>query len=280
MKTYKILDWKKVREKDLKSIKKWKEFEAGVPNRLIRQQLAIRESIKLPKVKSNESVLVFAGSTGEISSKIKGPKVIHTDVDAKRVKLAGKRYRKSYYGLAVADALNLPTKKVDWLFSFEPSPILNRAYFIPRAILSSKKGFIISRRAGFFTFRNLKRLAEMYGIKPKESFQRIRGADVFGGKRLGKMQEKKIGFIVFESNPRAKRLAKIDNEIIEKLSNIPPSKRQEAVERLRKELGISRKEMRESLERISELVSLKVPGVSVKGLFPKHLELPHVEVKY
>jgi len=279
---YKILDWKKALEKDKKSMERWRDSEKKVPERLIRQDAVVKEPIKLPRVKKTDTVMVFAGSTGEISSGIKGPKIIHSDADSRRVRIAKKRFGEKYEGVLVADAVSLPTAKVDWLFSFEPSPLMNRPYFVPRAIASSKKGFIISRRPMFYTFRNLRRVAQMYGIAPKEVSRRLLSADVYDGKGTNRLEKRRIGFVVFEADGRAKRLASIDNTVIEKLSMKARRGKisDKDVEKLRRELGITRDEMRGSFERINEMVSLKLKNVMFRGRTPKHLDLPHVDVDY
>ncbi|MCD4739988.1 hypothetical protein K8R43_02205 [archaeon] len=258
-KHYRLMDLKKERA----IVKKNKEYWKPEKTRPIyfRQSIWPTEKFSIPKVQKKDSILVFAGNTGELSSHIDSKNKIFSDFTPEAVGLAKKHFKKDFKDFLVVDATHLPIKEksVDWLFSYEPYHLGNSPTYLPKALLTVKKGIIFSHRSRRGSLTKTSRiLAKLYGLEETKVRKTMRD-------KSSRPPPKKRDILIhiFEITPKSREKAKRDLAVLNKINSKRSSTQahtKESIEKIREELDIPKAKFKETLKRLDKMVAIAKKG--------------------
>lgn len=251
MKVY-IPNLKAIEEKSLTGKEQWRKVKEGET-----QDLVPSEYYSIPSVPENSTILVFAGSTGEVARKLKAKRFIFTDLMKARLMAAKERSDPEFLektNFVLTNVFFVPLKDdcADYSFSFEPIPVIFIPYFLLELIRCSKKGIIITEpkeRVGYGSIgKKLGRHLAKHTVDIKETVIPVTlSPNKYGGR------EEKIVATIIEITKETKKKTTIDLEIIKGANKIAGKSNKltrEDLEKVREIMGMDESDFKEALDRI------------------------------
>ena len=217
-----------------------------------RQFDAPAKEFSLPYLKKGEHLVVIAGGTGEVASGIKHDNITFTDYNQEVVDYATPIFKgkgkSANFQTANGFSIHYDAPEADWLFDFEAFPLRQHSrYFLQ--LLKTKRGFFLAD-------------GSTPGLDPK--YKKIIG--VYGAKHsLHEIKEEgelKIVVHAVKTGEKVREKAKADELVFNALNSIKADgsldlkKPRSGLERVRKNLGLSRLKFSESLKRLDKLTRL------------------------
>ncbi len=234
------------------------------------QDIELHELFSIPGVPEDSTILVFAGSSGQVASMLKAKKFIFADLSRDRVDFARKNIPKEFAektDFVVCNAHFLPFKDdvADFAFSFEPIPVIEILYFLPQLIRCVKKGIIITYYRDYPSVSDaLSCIASAYGLRLKLACMKVNANAVALIPKKGSLDVKIETYLITKNS---KKMAAMDLKIIDAANKIKMSKgilEKSDLAGIKKSLNLNKNNFKGALKRITLLMKKSCFGSNLK----------------